>query len=78
MAGFRANTNRCGAFPSLSRGKAHPRGSLVSGATAVTGYQLIRQDAIRSCSRCGHDDLPRGPLTFNSLVVGRQNTTRSK
>jgi hypothetical protein len=62
MAGFRANTNRCGALPSLGGGQAHPRGSLVSGATDVAGYQVNRQGAIRSGLKSGHDDLPRGPL----------------
>src|SRR5688500_2740615 len=77
MAGFRANTNRCGASPSLAGGKAHPRGSLVSGATGASGYQvesptrrsqLFEMRPRRLAPRAPHFQFPRrGAAEYDTL-----------
>jgi hypothetical protein len=85
MAGFRANTNRCGALPSLAGGQAHPRGSLVSGASDQAGKLVCRQVCSvavfkmrprRLAPRAPHSFPRRGAAEYASRQTGSRLISR--
>jgi hypothetical protein len=70
MAGFRANTNRCGAYPSLAGGQAHPRGSLVS-AASVDSARCVAKTPVAMVSEKATTTCPAGPSFSPSSWGGR-------